>query len=106
MKALIFGILAMTAAIAAPAGQTFTGTIADSMCARAHTMRMGPTDADCTKACVEAHDADYVLFDGKTVQVLSEHPKLEQFAGKKVTITGTVDSQTKKIRIESIAEAK
>ncbi len=52
-------LLAVAALSAAPATQTFTGTITDNMCAKAgHSqMRMGPTDAECTVACVGAHGA-------------------------------------------------
>ena len=70
MRALLtFGFLAIASLIAAPAGsrQTFTGVITDSMCANGdHSrMRMGPTDAECTIACVDVHGATYVLYDGK-----------------------------------------
>ena len=34
-------------------------------------MRMGPTDADCTRMCVLAHGADYVLVAADAVYVLS-----------------------------------
>ena len=33
-------------------------------------MRMGPTDAACTIACISAHGATYVLYDGKDVYTL------------------------------------
>ena len=100
--------LAVTALAAAPGKQTFTGTITDSVCSKAvHSqMRMGPTDAECTLACISSHDADYVLYDGKNVYVLSQHQTLEQFAGKKVTITGTLDAKASTIQVESIAAAK
>ena len=65
----------MTAAVAAAQGpQTFTGTVTDSMCAQAdHSqMRMGSTDADCTVACIFAHDGRYVLYDGSEVYMLSD----------------------------------
>ena len=67
-----------TAVMALAAGPaTYTGVITDNMCARAvhSSMRMGPTDADCTKACVSAHDAKYVLYDGKTAYTLSDQKK-------------------------------
>jgi len=56
---MIWSLLAVAALAAAPATQTFTGTITDNMCARGgHSqMRMGPTDAECTVACVGAHGA-------------------------------------------------
>ena len=111
MKALIFNLLALLAlvALAVAAGkQTFTGVITDSMCERGdHSrMRMGSTDAECTVACVQAHGALYVLFDGKDVYTLSDQEKPEKFAGQKVTVTGTLDAKTKTIQMDSIAAAK
>jgi hypothetical protein len=100
--------MAVTALTAAPGSQTFTGTLTDSVCSNAvHSqMRMGPTDAECAQACVGAHDADYVLYDGKKAHVLSQHPMLEQFAGKKVTVTGSQDAKTGTIQVDSITAAK
>ena len=96
----------MMAAAAVP--QKFTGVITDSMCAdgdHSH-MKMGPTDGECTKACVETHDAMYVLYDGKNAYVLSDQKMPEKFAGKKVTVTGTLDGKTKTIRVDSIVGKK
>jgi len=97
-------------AVLAPAQgkRKFTGTITDSMCALAdHSrMRMGPTDAECVTACVEAHGASYVLYDGKEVYTLSDQRTPEKFAGKKVTVTGTLDAKTKTIQVDTIATAK
>src|SRR5580693_2731774 len=109
MKPLILCLLAMAAALtAAPGKQMFTGTITDSMCADAdHSqMRMGPTDAECTVACVDAHGATYVLHDGKDVYGLSDQRTPEQFAGQKVTVRGTLDAKSRTIAVESIAAAK
>lgn len=108
MKSVIFSLLAMAMLAAAAGKQTFTGTITDSMCATAdHSqMRMGSTDAECTIACVDAHDAMFVLYDGKEVYVLSDQHAPEKFAGKKVTVTGTLDAKTKTIQVESITAAK
>jgi hypothetical protein len=88
--------------------QTFTGVITDSMCAyTGHAaMKMGPTDADCTRACVEAHGAQFVLLDGKNVYMLSDQKTPDAFAGSKVTVTGTLDAKTKTIQVKSIAAAK
>jgi len=81
----------------------FTGVITDSECSSADhkSMRMGPTDADCTIACVMAHGASYVLYDGKEVYMLSDQKTPEKFAGKKVTITGTLDAKTNIIRMNT-----
>ena len=87
---------------------TFSGVITDSMCARAdHShMQMGPTDAECTIACVQIHDASYVLFDGKAAYTLSDQKTPEKFAGKKVTVKGTLNAKTNTIQVDSIAAAK
>src|SRR5258708_2877040 len=111
MRLLIFNLLALLAlaALAAAAGkQTFTGVITDSMCERGdHSrMRMGSTDAECTVACVQAHGALYVLFDGKEVYALSDQNTPEKFAGQKVTVTGTLDAKTKTIQMDSMTAAK
>jgi hypothetical protein len=84
--------------------QTFTGVITDSECAEAgHArMRMGPTDPECVIACIHAHGAAYVLYDGKNVYVLSDQKTPEQFAAQKVRVTGTLDTKAKTIRVESI----
>jgi Protein of unknown function (DUF5818) len=102
-------ILAAVAALAAPpAKQSFTGVITDSMCDdgdHSH-MRMGPTDAECTKACIDAHGASYVLYDGKQSYTLSDQTTPEKFAGHRVTVTGTLDAKTKTIHVNAIAAVK
>jgi hypothetical protein len=105
MKPLFFGILILAALVAAPEKQKFTGVVTDSMCSSADHkgMRMGPTDAECTVACVLAHGALYVLYDGKEVYTLSDQTTPEKFAGKKVTVTGTLDTKTKTIHMDNSA---
>jgi hypothetical protein len=104
----IVSLLAVAALSAAQGTQTFTGTITDNMCANAgHAqMRMGPTDAECTIACIRAHDATYVLYDGKDVYTLSDQQTPEKFAAQKVRVIGTLDAETKTIRVDSITAAK
>ncbi len=107
MKLLFATILAIAALAPTQAQRqrTFTGTITDEMCAgigHSH-MRMGPTDAECTKMCVMAHASAYVLeVDAKTVYVLSDQAKPADFAAQKVTVTGTLDSRTRTIQVASI----
>ena len=106
MRVLILAVL-VAALGPAQAKRTFTGVITDSMCAAGnHTqMRMGPTDAECTIACVEAHGALYVLYDGKDVYTLSDQKTPEKLAGKKVNVTGTLNASTRTIQVDSIAAA-
>jgi len=107
-RVLIFSLLAVAASCVASGKETYIGLITDDMCAKAdHSqMRMGPTDAECTRACVSFHNATYVLYDGKTAYYLSDQQKPEKFAGQKVRVTGTLDTKTKTILVDSIAAAK
>ena len=108
MKPSILGLAAIAVFAVAADQHTFSGVITDSMCARAdHShMQMGPTDAECTIACVQVHDAIYVLFDGKAAYTLSDQKTPEKFAGKKVTVKGTLNAKTNTIQVDSIAAAK
>jgi hypothetical protein len=108
IRFVLTSVLAVSALAAGQRSQTFTGTITDSMCADANhgRMRMGPTDAECVQACVESHDAPYVLYDGTTTYELSDQKAPAAFAARKVTVTGTLDSKTKTIHVESIAAAR
>jgi hypothetical protein len=100
----LFAVVALTAADK----QTFTGTITDDMCPKAdHSqMQMGPTDAACAVACVSVHGASYLLYDGKNAYMLSDQRMAEKFAAKKVKVTGTLDTKTKTIQVDSISAAK
>jgi len=102
---LVAALLVVAAVSAAAAPKTFTGIISDDICVRGdHShMRMGPTDAECAIACVSAHDAAYVLYDGKNYYKLIGRQALEKFAGHKVKVTGELDEKTQTIRMDSIA---
>ena len=108
MKIAFASVLALVSLSGAQAPQTFTGTISDAMCGRTgHAqMRMGPTDGDCTNACVDAHGAAYVLYDAKDIYTLDGNQQLKAHAGQKVTVTGTLDPKTRTLRVQSIAAAR
>ncbi|MDP9112309.1 MAG: hypothetical protein M3O20_01355 [Acidobacteriota bacterium] len=108
MKPFLLGLVATVLIAVAASQQSFTGVITDSMCARGdHShMQMGANDGECTIACVQIHDASYVLFDGKEVYTLSDQKTPEKFAGQKVTVKGTLNANTKTILVDSIAAAK
>ena len=108
MKPVVLSLFLAAALSAAQDKQAFTGIITDEMCplgTHSH-MRMGPTDAECTRACVASHGSAYVLFDGKSAYVLSDQKTPEQYAAQKVRVTGTLDAKTKTIRVESIAPVR
>jgi hypothetical protein len=106
--ALVVAALAGAPVAGAGEARHFAGTITDSMCANGvhDQMRMGPTDADCTTACVAAHGATYVLFDGTKAYELSDQGTPERFAGRRVIVTGTLDAKGRTIHVESIDPAK
>lgn len=88
-------------------GASFTGVITDSECAKGDHKAMGMgNDAECTKACVNVHGAQYVLYDGKKTYTLSDQKTPEQFAGKKVMVTGTLDTKTSTLKVDSIKAAQ
>ena len=111
MKGGALVLVLLCAAVSVSAGQssrTFTGVISDDMCPLGdHSrMQMGPTDAECAKACAMAHASPYVLYDGKSVYRLSDQKTPEQFAAQKVRVVGTLDSKTMTIRVDSITAAR
>lgn len=108
MKQLILILLAVATLSSCSAKHTFTGTITDDVCSKAdHSrMQMGPTDAECAIACIDVHGASYVLYDGKDSYTLSDQRTPEKFAGQKVKVVGMLDTNTKKIRVDSISAAK
>jgi len=108
MRRLVLSLLLIAALTSAQGKLKVTGVITDSMCANGDhsSMRMGPTDGECTIACVQAHGALYVLYDGSSVYQLSDQQTPEKFAGQKVTVTGALDAKTKTIKVDSIVAAK
>jgi hypothetical protein len=100
-------ILFAGALMASAASQTFTGVITDTMCGKDHAVMKVSPDAKCVVECVKHNTNNkYALFDGKNVYVLSDQKTPEPFAGKKVTVTGTLFEKTKVMKVEAIAEAR
>ena len=91
--------------VAAADTAEFRGVVTDDNCENGdHShMKMGDTEAECTVACINAHGASYVLFDGKTAYTLSDQKSPEKFAGKKVKVVGTLDAGKKIIQVSSIS---
>ena len=108
MQALIFGFLWIAALSAGQGEQRLIWHATDSECANANhsQMQMGETDAECTRACIFAHGALYVLYDGGEVYRLSDQMASEEFAGKQVRVTGRLDPETQTIHMVSINAEK
>ena len=103
MTRALTALLVFVSVSAGAGAETFTGIVADEMCATGdHSrMKMGDTDAECTKACVDSHGVSYVLYDGNSTYTLSGNA-LERFAGQKVRVVGTLDAKKRTIKIDSI----
>ena len=89
--------------LAAGEKKTLTGVISDDMCGKDHAMMNVKPDSKCVTDCAKA-GSKYVLLSGTNVYVLSDQKAPEKYAGRKVTVTGTVDG--KNIQVGSIAPAK
>ena len=101
----MFALLcAMASLSAGQSSRTFTGVITDDMCPLGNhsRMRMGPTDAECARACVMAHASEYVLFDGRSTYQLSDQKTPEAFVAQKARVVGVLDAKTMTITVESI----
>ncbi len=106
-KLIATAIVSAALMFAAPASQRFTGTITDDMCAKADhkDMKMG-SDEKCVEECIKSMNGKYVLWDGTTTYGLSDQKIPAKFAAKKVTVTDTLDSSGKNIKVEKIEAAK
>ena len=66
-------------------------------------MRMGPSDAECTRICAMSPGNGYfVLLDAKNAYTLSDQAAAEKLAGEKVRVVGRLDAKTKTIQVQSI----
>ena len=108
MKPVLLSLFVAAALSAAQEKQSFTGIITDDMCPLGNhsRMQMGPTDAECARACIASHGAAYVLYDGKSAYVLSDQKTPDKYAAQKVRVVGALDAKTKTIRVESITPLK
>src|SRR5450432_4130419 len=95
--------------ISATQDRTFTGEIMDSQCASmgTHDSIMKQENAKdarmCTQKCVQV-GGQYVLYDvtSKSTFQLDDQQKPGDYAGKKVTVTGSYDATAKMIHVEKL----
>jgi hypothetical protein len=93
---------------------TFEGEIADSQCAmgvhslnRSHKEMIemghsGSTAEDCARYCVRSRGGRYVLLTKHDVFKLDNQEWAEKYAGQKVKLTGTLDSKTNIIQVNTM----
>ena len=105
MKSVAVALLTAAVLVSGQGAGTYMGVIIDETCAKGGhaTMRMGPTDAECTVACVDSHGVAYALADGKSAYTLKGDQPFEKFAGRRVRVAGVLDAKTGTIAVDSIA---
>ena len=96
--------------MAADAPKSYTGIVGDDMCNGDHKTMGGTDAAKCTAECVQSMKAKYALWVGKDIYVLSDQTAPAKYAGKRVTVTGTVippgaKGADKVLQVKSIAPA-
>lgn len=106
MKSFIIALFLL--ATAGSAKPMFRGEISDTQCAmnvhsltRSHDemitrKTMGTDPASCAKACVR-RGGEWVLRSGDDIYRLKNQAGIEDFAGQRVQITGTLDTKTNTI---------
>ena len=107
LKVALFVLMVSLAAFAA-AGDGFIGEISDSQCAmnvhslsRSHREMiekntMGTDAPSCARACIR-RGGEWVLRVGDDVYRLRNQPGIDIYAGKKVRVSGPLDSKTNTI---------
>lgn len=85
--AALTAILATSTAFA----ETLTGVVADAMCAKNPAKASKPEHAACAKKCIDG-GSPAVLIVGEKVYTVSNPDTLNAYAGKKVTVDGTIGS--------------
>jgi hypothetical protein len=88
-------ILAAASLCLAGSPKTFTGVIHDNRC-------VGP---NCATQCPVTKGPKYTLQSGEEAWVLSDQKTPARFTGKKVVVTGTIESDNK-LKVISIAPAR
>lgn len=91
----------MVSACMAMAASSWTGTVSDSNCGTKHATPSVAAEK-CVAACVHK-GAKYVLVVNDKVYALSPQNKFADFAGKSVTVTGTMEGDA--ITAESVKSA-
>jgi hypothetical protein len=85
-------------------GETWSGTVSDSMCGAKHEAASA-SDTACIKKCVKGGASAVLVSDGKVYQIATDsQAKVTSLLGMKVTVMGKLDGDT--IEIASAQAAK
>ena len=93
ISAILTGSVMLLGSQAYAATQTLSGVISDSMCVKKHMMP-GKSDSECIRECVKSGSAYVLVVGNKSYTLKGKAAAIAPFAGKHVTIQGTVDNST------------
>jgi hypothetical protein len=102
MKKLIaLTALTLSFATASAFAESLTGVVSDEMCSKNTAKASSPEHASCAQKCIKG-GSDPVLVVGSKVYKFSDPAKMANYAGKKITVDGTVAENT--ITVASVKE--
>jgi hypothetical protein len=108
------GLLALASVAHGQSSRVFHGEVSDSQCAmNVHSLTkshqemlksktMGGTSNTCSVYCIEHLGGYLVLSVGNDVYRLDRADLVHGYEGKRVVITGTVDTKLKQIHVQKI----
>jgi hypothetical protein len=100
-KLLMLAVALMVSGCMAMAAESWTGTVSDSNCGVKHAVASAAA-AKCVAGCV-AKGVKYVLVVKDKVYALAPQDKFADFAGKSVTVSGSMEGDA--ITAESVKAA-
>jgi hypothetical protein len=102
MKKLIaITALTLSFATASAFAESLTGVVSDEMCSKNTAKAASPEHAACAQKCIKG-GSDPVLVVGSKVYKFSDPAKMANYAGKKITVDGSVADNT--ITVASVKE--
>jgi hypothetical protein len=82
--------LALSLTAASAFAESYTGVVADAMCAKNPAKASSPDHAACAKKCIEG-GSPAVLIVGEKVYTVTNADMLNAYAGKKITVDATLN---------------
>ncbi len=93
-KIVALTALALSVASASAFAETFKGVVSDAMCSSDAAKASKADHADCAVKCIKGGDKAVLIIGGDKVYNIANQDKVTDFAGKTVTIEGTLDKNT------------
>ena len=100
-KLLALTVLTLSFASASAFAESFTGVVSDAMCAKHPDKASSPDHASCAVECIKS-GSPAVLIVGSKVYQVSNPEKISAFAGKTITVDGSIASDT--ITVSSVKD--